>query len=331
MNLLKKIIYWKLSLQFFLITNFRNKLYDLGLIKTYTFNTPVISVGNLAVGGTGKTPMIEFLIRKFSPDYSVGVLSRGYKRNSKGFILASDLDNAKSIGDEPFQYFTKFKNIKVAVDKKRKRGIKRLIKEGVGLILLDDAFQHRSVKPDYSILLSDYENLYYKDYLMPRGKLRESKKGAKRANCIVVTKCPEGISGEEKDRIEKLVKPKEYQQLYFSLIIYSDKIYSLNTSKNLTQLKDKKVNLVTGVVNPKGLLSHLKDLGLIVNHFNYPDHYNYLNSDVQKFGDQIVITTEKDFTKLRNMDIENLFYLPIEFKIHNQEDLLAEIANKIAY
>ena len=166
---------------------------------------------------------------------------------------------------------------------------------------------------------------------MPRGKLRESKKGAKRANCIVVTKCPEGISGEEKDRIEKLVKPKEYQQLYFSLIIYSDKIYSLNTSKNLTQLKDKKVNLVTGVVNPKGLLSHLKDLGLIVNHFNYPDHYNYLNSDVQKFGDQIVITTEKDFTKLRNMDIENLFYLPIEFKIHNQEDLLAEIANKIAY
>ena len=146
----------------------------------------MISVGNLAVGGTGKTPMIEFLIRKFSPDYNVGVLSRGYKRNSKGFILASDLHNAKSIGDEPFQYFTKFKNIKVAVDKKRKRGIKRLIKEGVELILLDDAFQHRRVKPEYSILLSDYENLYYEDYLMPRGKLRESKKGARRANCIVV-------------------------------------------------------------------------------------------------------------------------------------------------
>ena len=209
MNLLKKIIYWKLSLQFFLITNFRNKLYDLGLIKSHTFNIPVISVGNLAVGGTGKTPMIEFLIRKFSPDYNVGVLSRGYKRNSKGFILASDLDNAKSIGDEPFQYFTKFKNIKVAVDKKRKRGIKRLIKEGVELILLDDAFQHRRVKPEYSILLSDYENLYYEDYLMPRGKLRESKKGARRANCIVVTKCPEDISNVEKDRIEKLVKPKE--------------------------------------------------------------------------------------------------------------------------
>ena len=126
MNLLKKIIYWKLSLQFFLITNFRNKLYDLGLIKSHIFKIPVISVGNIAVGGTGKTPMIEFLIRKFSPNYNVGVLSRGYKRNSKGFILASDLENAKSIGDEPFQYFTKFKNIKVAVDKKRKRGIKKL-------------------------------------------------------------------------------------------------------------------------------------------------------------------------------------------------------------
>ena len=331
MNLLKKIIYWKLSLQFFLITNFRNKLYDLGLIKSHTFNIPVISVGNLAVGGTGKTPMIEFLIRKFSPDYNVGVLSRGYKRNSKGFILASDLDNAKSIGDEPFQYFTKFKNIKVAVDKKRKRGIKRLIKEGVELILLDDAFQHRRVKPDYSILLSEYGNLYYEDYLMPRGKLRESKKGAKRANCIVVTKCPEDISNVEKDRIEKLVRPNQNQLLYFSSIVYSDKIFSLNDSKNLEQLKDKKVNLVTGIVNPKGLLSYLKDLGLIVNHFNYPDHYNYLDSDVQKFNDEIVITTEKDFTKLRNMNIENLFYLPIEFKIHNQEDLLDEIANRIAY
>ena len=331
MNLLKKIIYWKLSLQFFLITNFRNNLYDLGLIKSHTFKIPVISVGNIAVGGTGKTPMIEFLIRKFLPNYNVGVLSRGYKRNSKGFILASDLENAKSIGDEPFQYFTKFKNIKVAVDKKRKRGIKRLIKEGVELILLDDAFQHRRVKPDYSILLSEYGNLYCDDYLMPRGKLRESKKGAKRANCIVVTKCPKDISNVEKDRIEKLVKLNQNQLLFFSSIIYSDKIFSLNDSKNLEQLKDKKVNLVTGIVNPKGLLSYLKDLGLIVSHFNYPDHYNYLNSDVQNFADEIVITTEKDFTKLRIMDIENLFYLPIEFKIHNQEDLLAEIANRIAY
>ena len=331
MNLLKKIIYWKLSLQFFLITNFRNNLYDLGLIKSHTFKIPVISVGNIAVGGTGKTPMIEFLIRKFLPNYNVGVLSRGYKRNSKGFILASDLENAKSIGDEPFQYFTKFKNIKVAVDKKRKRGIKRLIKEGVELILLDDAFQHRRVKPDYSILLSEYGNLYCDDYLMPRGKLRESKKGAKRANCIVVTKCPKDISNVEKDRIEKLVKLNQNQLLFFSSIIYSDKIFSLNDSKNLEQLKDKKVNLVTGIVNPIGLLSYLKQLGLIVNHFNYPDHYNYLNSDVQNFADEIVITTEKDFTKLRIMDIENLFYLPIEFKIHNQEDLLAEIANRIAY
>ena len=118
---------------------------------------------------------------------------------------------------------------------------------------------------------------------MPRGKLRESKKGAKRANCIVVTKCPEDISDEEKDRIEKLVKPNQNQLLFFSSIIYSDKIFSLNDSKNLEQLKDKKVNLVTGIVNPKGLLSYLKDLGIIVNHFNYPDHYNYLNSDVQEF------------------------------------------------
>ena len=181
MNLLKKIIYWILSLQFFLITYIRNKLYDAGLIKSLSFEVPVISVGNLAVGGTGKTPMVEFLIDHFSDRHRVSVLSRGYKRNSSGFILVSEKDNAKSIGDEPFQFFSKFKNINVAVDKNRRRGINRLIERGSDLILLDDAFQHRRVKPTYSILLSEYENLYYKDYLMPRGKLRESKKGAIRA------------------------------------------------------------------------------------------------------------------------------------------------------
>ena len=152
MNLLKKIIYWKLSIQFFLITYLRNKLYDSGLIKAYSFDIPVISVGNLAVGGTGKTPMIEFLINNLPKKYKIAVLSRGYKRNSKGFIIASEKDNAKTIGDESFQLFSKFNNIVVAVDKKRTRGIKKLIDRGINLILLDDAFQHRKVIPDYSIL-----------------------------------------------------------------------------------------------------------------------------------------------------------------------------------
>ena len=329
MNLLKKIIYWKLSLQFFLITNFRNKLYDLGLIKSHTFTVPVISVGNLSVGGTGKTPMIEFLIKNFSLNYNVGVLSRGYKRNSKGFILASEIDNAKSIGDEPFQFFTKFKNIKVAVDKKRKRGIKRLIKEGVELILLDDAFQHRRVKPDYSILLSEYGNLYYEDYLMPRGKLRESKKGARRADCIIITKCPSNISSEAKDNIIKLIKPRAYQKLFFSSIEYSENIFSLNGSKSLHQLMGQHINLVTGIVNSEGLKKYLDELGLIVHHHAYPDHHAYSKKDISFFSDKTIITTEKDFTKLRTMDINNLFYLPIKTKIHERENFLTHMSLKI--
>ena len=179
MKLIKKIIYWKLSLQFYLITFLRNKLYDFGLLKSYSFDIPIISVGNLTVGGTGKTPMVEFLINHFSKEYKIGVLSRGYKRKSKGFILASKIDDANSIGDEPFQYYSKFKNISVAVDKKRRRGINKLIEHGVNLIILDDAFQHRKVIPTYSLLLSDYSNLYFNDYLLPRGTLRESKKGSK--------------------------------------------------------------------------------------------------------------------------------------------------------
>ena len=142
MKLLKKIIYWKLSLKFYFITYLRNKLYDFGIKRSYSFKVPVISVGNLVIGGTGKTPMVEFLINSFSQDYKIGILSRGYKRKSKGFILASAVDDANSIGDEPFQYFSKFKNIKVAVDKKRRRGINKLINFGINLIILDDAYQH---------------------------------------------------------------------------------------------------------------------------------------------------------------------------------------------
>ena len=329
MNLLKKIIYWILSLQFFLITYIRNKLYDAGLIKSLSFEVPVISVGNLAVGGTGKTPMVEFLIDHFSDTHIVSVLSRGYKRNLSGFILVSEKDNAKSIGDEPFQFFSKFKNINVAVDKNRRRGINRLIERGSDLILLDDAFQHRRVKPTYSILLSEYENLYYKDYLMPKGKLRESKKGAIRADCIIITKCPSNISSKAKDNIIKLIKPLSHQKLFFSSIVYSKNIFSLNGSKSLHQLKGQHINLVTGIVNSEGLKKYLDELGLIVHHHAYPDHHAYSKKDIGFFSDKTIITTEKDFTKLRTMDINNLFYLPIKTKIHEHENFLTHMSLKM--
>ena len=190
MKSIKKIIFWKLSLWFLIITFLRNKFYDFGFLKSYSFETPIISIGNLSAGGTGKTPMVEFLIDRLEDKYKIGVLSRGYKRKSRGFILASAVDDAKSIGDEPFQYYMKFNNIMVAVDENRKRGIKNLIDSGADLIILDDAFQHRSVTPSYSIILSDYSNLFIHDSLMPLGTLRECKSGYKRANTIIVTKCP---------------------------------------------------------------------------------------------------------------------------------------------
>ena len=329
MKLIKKIIYWKLSLQFYLITFLRNKFYDFGLLKSFSFEIPVISVGNLAVGGTGKTPMVEFLIRKFSRKYKIAVLSRGYKRKTRGFIVASEKDDASTIGDEPFQYYTKFKNIKVAVDKKRKRGIKKLINIGVNMVILDDAFQHRKVIPTYSILLSDYSNLYFNDYLLPRGNLRESKSGYKRADTIIITKCPENLSENNRQHLIQKINLKYNQHIFFSKIKYSNVLFSENNSINISKLSKQKVDVITGIVNSENLIKHLEDEGLLINHLKYPDHYNYKGKDISKIKGNFVITTEKDYAKLRKFNVENLYYLPISMEVSSEKTLLEKIEEKI--
>ena len=329
MKLIKKIIYWKLSLQFYLITFLRNKFYDFGLLKSFSFEIPVISVGNLAVGGTGKTPMVEFLIKKFSRKYKIAVLSRGYKRKTRGFIVASEKDDASTIGDEPFQYYTKFKNIKVAVDKKRKRGIKKLINIGVNMVILDDAFQHRKVIPTYSILLSDYSNLYFNDYLLPRGNLRESKSGYKRADTIIITKCPENLSENNRQHLIQKINLKYNQHIFFSKIKYSNVLFSVNNSINISKLSKQKVDVITGIVNSENLIKHLEDEGLLINHLKYPDHYNYKGKDISKIKGNFVITTEKDYAKLRKFNVENLYYLPISMEVSAEETLLEKIEEKI--
>ena len=329
MKLIKKIIYWKLSLQFYLITFLRNKFYDFDLLKSFSFEIPVISVGNLAVGGTGKTPMVEFLIKKFSNKYKIAVLSRGYKRKTKGFIIASEKDDASTIGDEPFQYYLKFKNIKVAVDKKRKHAIKELINTGINMIILDDAFQHRKVIPTYSILLSDYSNLYFNDYLLPRGNLRESKSGYKRADSIIITKCPENLSENNKQYLIKRINPKYNQHIFFSKIKYSDELFSANNSINISKLSNQKVDVITGIVNSENLIKHLEERGLLINHFKYPDHYNYKLKDLSKIKEDFIITTEKDYTKLRKFNIENLYYLPISMEVSSEKTFMEKIEKKI--
>ena len=329
MKLIKKIIYWKLSLQFYLITFLRNKFYDFGLLKSFSFEIPVISVGNLAVGGTGKTPMVEFLIRKFSVKYKIAVLSRGYKRKTRGFIIASEKDDASTIGDEPFQYYSKFKNIKVAVDKKRKRGIKKLINTGINMIILDDAFQHRVVIPTYSILLSDYSNLYFNDYLLPRGNLRESKSGYKRADTIIITKCPENLSENNRQHLIQKINLKYNQHIFFSNIKYSNVLFSENNSINISKLSKQNVDVITGIVNSENLIKHLEDKGLLINHLKYPDHYNYKGKDISKIKGNFVITTEKDYAKLRKFNLENLYYLPISMEVSSEKTLLEKIEEKI--
>ena len=329
MKLIKKIIYWKLSLQFYLITFLRNKFYDFGLLKSFSFEIPVISVGNLAAGGTGKTPMVEFLIRKFSRKYKIAVLSRGYKRKTRGFIIASEKDDASTIGDEPFQYYTKFKNIKVAVDKKRKRGIKKLINIGVNMVILDDAFQHRKVIPTYSILLSDYSNLYFNDYLLPRGNLRESKSGYKRADTIIITKCPENLSENNRQHLIQKINLKYNQHIFFSNIKYSNVLFSENNSINISKLSKQNVDVITGIVNSENLIKHLEDKGLLINHLKYPDHYNYKGKDISKIKGNFVITTEKDYAKLRKFNLENLYYLPISMEVSSEKTLLEKIEEKI--
>jgi len=330
MKLIKKIIYWKISLQFYLITFLRNKFYDFGLLKSFSFEIPVISVGNLAVGGTGKTPMVEFLIKIFSHKYKIAVLSRGYKRKTKGFIIASEKDDASTIGDEPFQYYSKFNNIKVAVDKKRKRAIKKLINTGINMIILDDAFQHRKVIPTYSILLSDYSNLYFSDYLLPRGNLRESKSGYKRADAIIITKCPENLSDNKRQHLIERINLKYNQHIFFSKIKYSDELFSANNSIKISKLSNQKVDVITGIVNSENLIKHLKDKGLLINHFKYPDHYNYKLKDISKIKENLVITTEKDYTKLRKFNVENLYYLPITMEVSAEKTLVEKIEDKIS-
>ena len=329
MKLIKKIIYWILSLQFHLITFLRNKFYDFGILKSFSFEIPVISVGNLAVGGTGKTPMVEFLIKKFSDKYNIAVLSRGYKRKTKGFIIASEKDDVLTIGDESFQYYSKFKNIKVAVDEKRKRGISKLIKAGVNMIILDDAFQHRKVIPTYSILLSDYSNLYFNDYLLPRGNLRESRSGCKRADSIIITKCPENFSENNKRYIIESINLKSNQHIFFSKIKYSDELFSANSSINISKLSNKNVDVITGIVKSENMIKHLEKKGLLINHFKYPDHYNYKQKDISKLNDNVIITTEKDYTKLRKFNIENLYYLPMFTDVSAEKTLTEKIEEKI--
>ncbi len=223
------------------ITALRNRFFDWGFLTSTSFSIPVIVVGNLSVGGTGKTPQVEYLVRMLASSFKLATLSRGYKRQSKGFVLAGDQDNALTLGDEPFQYHQKFPNIMVAVDADRTNGILQLLsqKEKPNLVVLDDAYQHRKVNAGFYILLSTYGDLYADDWMLPVGNLREWRSGAKRAKIIIVTKCPKDISEEEKQKIERKLNLEADQQLFFSFISYDTSVFSKTKSYTVQELKNQ--------------------------------------------------------------------------------------------
>ena len=269
MNLIRKITFPFVT-AYYAITSLRNTLYDLGLKKYTSYDFPVICVGNLSVGGTGKTPMIEHLIDLLKDDYKVATLSRGYKRKTKDFQLANEFSTAESLGDEPFHFYNKFKNdILVAVDANRVNGINKLtgLENPPQVVLLDDAFQHRKVKAGFNILLTTYSNPYFSDFVLPTGNLREPRSGAKRADIIIVTKCPEHLTDEEKKGFIEQISPKENQHVFFSSISYSSEVIPEENKKSMDSLTN--FTLVTGIANAHPLVNFLKKKHFLKNQIFY--------------------------------------------------------------
>lgn len=322
MNFVRKIMFPIVPI-YYLVTWLRNLCFDIGLFKSKSYNFPIICVGNLSTGGTGKTPMIEYLICLLKDNYKIATLSRGYKRNTKGFYVADKNSSAEKIGDEPFQFYQKFRDIIVSVDADRQNGIARLqqLLHPPEIILLDDAFQHRKVKAGLNILLTTYNKLYVDDFVLPTGNLREPKTGAKRANIIIVTKCPINLDEVEKSTIISRLKPLYKQEVFFSTIKYSETIFNSKNSKPLKSLQNHRFTLVTAIANPMPLLNFLDSCGYNYEHLNFKDHHIFSENELKLINTKsLILTTEKDFTRLNGgIDIERLFYLSIEIEITNKE------------
>lgn len=319
----------------------RNWLFDIGVLRSKSFSLPVISVGNLTVGGCGKTPHVEYILNLLKDKYHTAVLSRGYKRKSKGYLLAKADTTMPEIGDEPYQIKKKFPNIHVAVDADRVHGIKRLMEDeesrNVEAVVLDDAYQHRYVKPGLNILLVDYHRLVIYDALLPAGRLREPISGKDRADIIIVTKCPEGMKPMGYRVLTKAMDIKPYQQLFFTCIEY-DRLtaFSGEETRSLDSLMpDENILLLTGIASPQQIIDDLGQHSNNIQPMIFADHHQFDSEDIVEINNKfmamkhprLVVTTEKDAARLRDIEgldedlINNLYVLPIKigFKQGGQE------------
>lgn len=339
MKLLRFLLF-PFAILYNLVTTIRNWCFDLGILKSTSFDIPVIAVGNLSVGGTGKTPQIEYLIRLLKNNYTIAVLSRGYKRKTNGFITIDSTHSAEDVGDEPLQFFKKFSNkITVAVDTNRTNGIEQFLqsKKPPQIVLLDDAYQHRKVKASFYILLTKYDDLYIDDLLLPTGNLRESKQGAKRANCIIVTKCPTNLSFESQEKISRKLRPAKNQQVFFTSIEYDSELKG-DKKISVKELKNKEIVLVTGIANPTPLLNYLTKENVRFTHLQFPDHHNFSTKDIIKINrifstipseEKIILTTEKDYVRLADK-LSNTYYITIRTRfLTNEKNFISLINNSL--
>jgi len=325
------------------ITSMRNLLFDYGIFKAKSHPIPIICIGNLSVGGTGKTPHTQYLLDLLKNNYKVAVLSRGYGRKTSSLQLVEINSNAIEIGDEPLQLKQNNPECLVVVEKNRNKGVQHILKHfpKTDIILLDDGYQHRWIKAGFNILITPFSSPYYKDYLMPVGKLRESKKGVTRANAVIFSKTPENTNPTLKKGMLERLHLFAHQKAYFSAIEYH-KFKCISNNTELEENNPYSITLVSGIANASPLIKYLKEKGHSINHIKYADHHNYTSNDIdnilakyngEKSTKKLILTTEKDATKLKQFlpqfkDV-NFYYIPIEIRIDQSEKFKKQILDYV--
>lgn len=329
---MKRWYLYPFSLLYHLGTFFRNLMYDWGIFRSTKFRTPIINVGNLSVGGSGKSPMVMYLADLLSKNFRTGVLSRGYGRTTRGYGVVNYDSTYTTVGDEAMQLFQRFKNkFVIGVCENRVLGAKKLINDmDLDVLILDDAYQHRSIKAGLNILMTDYNDPYFQDFILPAGDLRESRSNMKRAQIIMVSKCPANITEEKKQYYISRIRPKAYQKVFFSTINYDEVVVS--PTKNLpdNNLAYYDILVITGIANPTPFIKHLNRFAKKITHLKYKDHHNFTEKDIAKIAQEykklgsykLILTTEKDFARLKTFDYlkDKLYYWPINVEIDKTQE-----------
>ena len=320
-----KFLLYPLSVLYSIYTSFRNLLFDLGLIDSIEYKIPTIGIGNLSTGGTGKSIIVDYLIERFKKNKKITTLSRGYNRKTKGFVQASESSDAYEIGDEPFQFFSKHPEINVVVCEDRRKGMNIILKNlsDTELCIWDDVFQHRFVKPGLMILSTTFQYPFYKDEILPMGNLRENKDSSKRADIIIVTKCPIDMQISDKETIIESLNPLVNQKVFFSTLTYKQKIKSDVDQINIDTLSESDFILVTGIADSSYLVEFLKSKAFNFKHLKYSDHYNFNKLSIDKIRNissgKRILTTEKDFGRLKpKISDRDIYYIEVSMQFNSE-------------